>query len=93
VFAFRGFDKALFDQIAQHTPQTLFGDFQDGQKLGDFEAGITADEMQHPVMGAAEPIAFQHRIRLLDEIAVGKEQKFDQVVARRGRIGAKGLGL
>jgi hypothetical protein len=47
------------------------------------------DEMQHPVMGPAEPENLQFVVGVADEIAVGEEQQLDDVPAQtrlpRGR--------
>ena len=48
--------------------------------------GIAIDEMQHPMMGAAEAQFEQHLVRIADEIAIGKKQQLDDVPDRvRGR--------
>ena len=44
--------------------------------------GLAVDEMQHPVMGAAEAVVGEDPVGIADEIAIGEEQQFDQVVGR-----------
>ncbi len=73
-------DVAFIDQLLEYPPQALLGDLQDIQKIGDTQARVPVDEMQHPVMGAAEANLRQDRIRIADEIAIGEEQQFDQIV-------------
>ena len=48
-------DEAAGGEIFQDTAEALLGDLQDFQKLADREVRLAADEMERPVMGAAEP--------------------------------------
>ena len=73
---------ALVDQLLEHAPERLLGDAQDVEQVRDLHAGIAVDEMQHPVMRAAEAELLQHVVRIGDEVPVGKEQKLDQVPDR-----------
>ena len=72
-------DIAFVDQLLEYAAERLFGDFQDVEQLGDFHTWVAIDEMQDPVVGAAKAELVQHLIRIADEVAVGKEQKLDQV--------------
>ena len=53
----------------------------EGLQIGDLEARIAGDEVDHPVVGAAETELFQHMIGVADEVAVGEKQQFDDVPA------------
>ncbi len=64
---------ALVDELFEHAAKRLFGDFQDVEQVGDFDAGITIDEVQHPMMRPAEAKLCQHFIRIADEIAIGEK--------------------
>jgi hypothetical protein len=72
----------------------LLGDAQDVEELGDGQARIAVDEVQHPVVGPAEAVIRQDPVGIAHEIPVGEEQELDQVVAAEGRrCGARdGLG-
>jgi hypothetical protein len=73
---------ALINELFEHAAEGLFGDFQDVEQVGDFDAGIAIDEVQHPMVRAAEAKLYQHFIRIADEIAIGEEQKLDQIPIR-----------
>ena len=45
---------AFVDQLLEHAAERLLGDAQDIEQLRDLHARIAVDEMQHPVMRAAE---------------------------------------
>ena len=47
-------DEVLLDQLLQNPVQALLGDAQDVEELGDGQARLAVDEMQHPVVGPAE---------------------------------------
>ena len=76
---------ALVDQLLEHAAERLLGDVEDLEQVGDLHAGIAVDEMQHPVMGAAEAELGQHLVRVADEIAIGEKQQLDDVPDRLGR--------
>ena len=83
--------EALIDQLLEHAAERLLGDVEDLQQVGDLHAGIAVDEMQHPVMGAAEGELAEHLVRVADEIAIGEKQQFDDVPDRlRGRRRRRG---
>jgi len=73
---------ALVDQLLEHAAERLLGDLQNVEQVGNLDAGIAVDEMQHAVMRPAETELGQHLVRVGDEIAVGEEQELDQVPAR-----------
>ena len=78
-------DIAAVEQVLHHAIETLFGDLEDVQQLGHRQSRPAADEVQHPVMRAAEAEAVQQTVCIAHEIAVGEEQKLDQVEQRRRR--------
>ena len=80
---------ALVDQLLEHAPERLLGDLQDVEQFGDLHAGIAVDEMQHPVMRAAEAELRQHVVGIADEIAIGEEQKLDDVPDRLALLRAR----
>ena len=75
-------DVALIEQLLEHPPERLLGDLQDVEQVGNLDAGIAVDEMQHPVMGAAEAELFEHVVGIAHEVAVGEEQELDHVPDR-----------
>ena len=70
-------DEAFLDELFQHAREALLGDPEDAQKIRDHDAWIASDEVDHPVMGAAEAVARKDFIRVAGEIAIGIEQQFD----------------
>ena len=78
-------DIALVEQLLEHAAERLLGDLQHVEQIGDLHAGIAVDEMQHPVMRAAEPELRQLVVGVADEIAIGEEQQLDDVPDRLGR--------
>src|ERR1700693_5601423 len=72
-------DKALAQQLTEHAVQTLLGDTQDLEQLPDGHLGMTADEVDDPVMGPAEAIFLEDRVGLGGEVAIGEEQQLDAV--------------
>src|SRR3546814_5354330 len=70
-------DETALDQRREDTRQALLGDAQDAEQLGDRDAGVAADEMKGPVMGAAEAIALEQFVRPAGEVAIGIEQQLD----------------
>ena len=83
---------ALVDELLEHAAERLLGDVEDVEQVGNLHAGIAVDEMQHPVMGAAEAELVQHLVGIADEIAIGEEQKLDDVPDRLGRRGRRAGG-
>ena len=75
-------DIALVDELLEHAAERLLGDFQDIEEVGDLDAGIAVDEVQHAMVGAAEAEFCQHLVGIADEIAIGEEQKLDEIPAR-----------
>ena len=82
---------ALVDELLEHATERLLGDLEDVEQLGDLHAGIAVDEMQHPVMRAAEAELGQHVVGIADEVAIGEEQKLDDVPDRLVRHVPRGL--
>src|SRR5262249_18426418 len=72
----------LVDQLLEYAAKRLLRDLENVQQLGDLHAGVAVDEMQDPVMRAAEPEFGQHIIGIADEVAIGKEQELDDVPDR-----------
>src|SRR3954465_1565088 len=66
-------DIALIDELLEHPAERLLGDLENVQEVGDLHAGIAVDEMEHPVMGAAEAKTREHVIGIAHEIAIGEE--------------------
>ena len=73
---------ALVDELLEHAAERLLGDLQDVEQVRDLHARIAVDEMQHPVMRAAEAEFRQHIVRVADEVAIGEEQQLDEVPDR-----------
>ena len=90
----RGVD---FHQLLEHASERLFGDLQNHQQVCNLDAGIAVDEVQHPVVRAAEAEFGQHMVGIADEIAVSEEQELDNVPDRLvravRRIGGAGRAL
>src|ERR1700686_5295117 len=42
---------ALVDKLLEHAAERLLGDLQDIEKVGNLDAGIAVDEMQHAMVG------------------------------------------
>jgi len=72
----------LVDQLLEYAAERLLRDLENVQQLGDLHAGVAVDEMQDPVMRAAEPEFGQHVIGIADEVAIGKEQQLNNVPDR-----------
>src|SRR5690348_441860 len=70
---------AFVDELLEHAAERLLGDVEDVEQVGDLHARIAVDEVQHAVMGAAEAELRQHLVRIADEVAIGEEQKLDDV--------------
>ena len=70
---------SLVDQLLEHATERLFCDVEDLKQVGNFDARVAVDEMEHPMVRATEAQLKEHLIRITDEIAVGKKQKFDDV--------------
>ena len=83
-------DVAGVDQLLQHARQALLGDLQHVEQFGDRQARPAVDEMQHPVMGAAEAVVGEDLVGVGGEVAIGEEQQLDDrevdaVLARQRR--------
>jgi len=87
----------LVDQLLEHAPERLFGDLQNHQQVRNLDAGIAVDEVEHPMMGAAEAEFSEHVVGVTDKVAVSEEQEFDNVPDRLVRpvrgIGGAGRAL
>src|SRR5690606_17447854 len=77
-------DEAALDELFQHTGEALLGNAQDIQQFGDRNAGMTADKVDDPMVGATEVIFHKNPVRLADEVPVSKEQKFYGFCQRGG---------
>ena len=75
-------DEALLDQLLEDPVEALLGDAQDVEELRDGQAGLPVDEMQDPVMRAAEAVIAEDPVGIADEVAIGEEEQLDQVVGR-----------
>src|SRR6266545_3691666 len=80
--AFLLLDIAEIDQLLEHPAKRLLGDLENVQELGNLHARIAIDEMQYPVMGAAEAEFHQDVVGIADEIAIGEKQQLDDVPDR-----------
>ena len=92
--AFALIDEALVDEIAQDAAEALFGDAQDVKQFGDVHARIAANEVDDAVVGAAEAVVIENVVGIGDEVAIGKEQQFDErndlrrwIIGRCRRLG------
>ncbi len=83
-------DVAHVDELLEHAPQRLLGDLQNVQQLRNLHARVAIDEMQDPVMCAAEPESHEDVVRIADEVAIGEKQKLDQVPDRFWLAGGRG---
>ena len=48
-------DKSLIDQLFQNPRETLLGNFENIKEIGDAQAGVPVDEMQHPMVSTTKP--------------------------------------
>ena len=84
-------DPPLVDQLLEDAGQTLLGDLEDVEQVGDAQAGMAVDEVQHPVVRPPEPVLGQDGIGLAREIAIGEEQQLDEGDELRVRAWRGGL--
>lgn len=75
-----GGDEPLAYELAQNPRQTLLGDPENRQKLGDGDVGVAPDEIDHPVMRAAEAEGCQNRVALGREVPIGEEEQLHPLV-------------
>jgi hypothetical protein len=87
LYAWAGLDIVPADQFLEDAIETLLGDFQNVQQLGDREPRTPGDEMQHPVMRPAKPKGNEETIGIAGKIAIGEEHELDQFEHRRARFG------
>ena len=74
------------DKLLEDARQTLLGDAQEVQQIGDAEPRVPIDEMQNTVVGASETDLVQDCIRFTRKIAIGKKEQLhhlDKSVRRR----------
>src|SRR4029077_4765200 len=83
-------DVALVDKLLEDAAERLLGDFQNVEQLSDFHTRVAINEMQHAMVRAAKAELVQKLIGVADEVAVGKEQKLDEIPIGLARIGALG---
>ena len=57
--------------------QALLGDLEDIEEIGNPEAGIAVNEVQHAVMRAAEAEVVEQGVRLAGKVAIREEQQLD----------------
>lgn len=75
-------DEVLLDELLQDPVEALLGDPQNVQEFRDGQARVAAHEVQNPVMGPAEAVLVQDPVRIADEVAIGEEEQFDEVIGR-----------
>src|SRR5436190_20837945 len=73
---------ALIDELLEYAADRLLGDLEDIQEFRNLHAGITVDEMQHPMVRAPEAQLRQHVVGIADEVPIGEEQKLDEIPYR-----------
>src|SRR5262249_12309934 len=66
-------------ELLEHATQGLFRNVEDIEQVGDLHAGIAVDEMQHAMVRTPKAQLQQHFVWVTDEVAVGEEQKLDDV--------------
>jgi hypothetical protein len=66
------------------------------EQIGNAQARVAIDEMQHAVMCSAQSILGQHRVGLAREVAIGEKQQLDslphRLLLRGGLVGSGGIG-
>ena len=80
--------------MLQHPCQTLLGDLQDFEQIGNLQPRVAIDEVQHAVMRTPQAELGEHGIGLAGEVAVGEEQQLDagdELRIGKGRTGASPL--
>ena len=96
-------DETAVEQLLEDAVEALLGDLENVEQRRDGEAWTPVDEMQHPVVRAAEFIFLQQTVRVLHEVSIGEKKQLhhveNRVVALRREIprrriaaGAQGLG-
>ena len=89
-------DIALVDQLLQHARQALLGDGEDVEQVGDAQARMAIDEMQHAVMRAAEAEILEDGVGIAGEIAIGEEQQlgeFEQLRLGQGALARRAAAI
>ena len=76
---------AVVNEVAQYAAKALLGDLQDIEQVRDAHAGMAIDEMKHAMVRAAEAEPGKQFVGVADEVAIGEEQKLDQIVRRTAR--------
>ena len=79
-------DVAALDQILEHAVEALLGDLQNIEEFRDGQARAPRCEIEHPMMGATEPIPGEQTVGIGDKVTIGEEHQFDEVEARVGPI-------
>ena len=79
-------DISLVDQLLQHAAKALLGDLEHVEQVGDAQAGVSVDEMQNAVMGAAEAEILEDGVGVAREVAIGEEQELGEGQQLRIRI-------
>gem|GEM_PF-6524 len=80
IHAFALLDDARIHELFQNPPEALLGNPQYAEEIGDHDARVALDKMQHTVMRPAEVELGQDIVRITGKILVGKEQELDQIV-------------
>src|SRR5690554_6870715 len=79
-------DISVVDQLAQDPRQALLGDAQNVEQIGHRHTRAQIDEIDHPVMGAAESLHFEKGIGIAHEIAIGKKEQSHDIDRHLGKI-------
>jgi hypothetical protein len=69
------FDEVGFKEIIENPIETLFRDFEDGEKFGDRQPWIARDEVNSARMGAAEMGRSQRLLTVSRDVARGEEKQ------------------
>ena len=87
-------DETAVEQLLEDAVEALLGDLENVEQRRDGEAWTPVDEMQHPVVRAAEFIFLQQTVRVLHEVSIGEKKQLhhveNRVVALRREIRAGG---
>ena len=84
VLAFALHDVTVVDELLEHAAKRLLGDLENVEQVRNLHAGIAVDEMQNAVVRPPEGELGQHFIGIANEVAIGEEEKFDEIPAGFG---------
>src|SRR5690606_28676913 len=71
-------DEAAIDELLEDAAETLLGELEDIEEIGDADAGMPVEEVDDAMMGAAEAVAEKRRVGVGGEVAIGEEEEFDE---------------